>query len=270
MSRAKQRGVTLLAVTDHDTLASYPEAQAAAAAEAIALLPGIEISTTWRGRGIHVVGLGFDPEHPVLTRALKDMHQVREARALAIARALAKAGLSGEQDILRAAQMEAGEGSIGRPHFARALVKLGKVSSQAAAFKRFLGNGKPGDVKQDFPEVQTAVQLISAAGGVAVLAHPLKYSLTRTKMRELLGDFIEAGGQAVELISGYQEPTATADLARQLAPFGVHASIGSDFHLPDQRWQELGCAGHLPEGLPPVWALPALAEHPAVVQAVSV
>ncbi|MBB3168108.1 hypothetical protein FHS30_001292 [Simiduia aestuariiviva] len=270
MSRAKSQGVTTLAITDHDTMDSYAEARIAAEAQGVALIPGIEVSSTWRGRGVHVVGLGLDPDHPELQHSLRAMQTVREDRALAIARALANSGLSGEQDILRQARIEAGEGSIGRPHFARALVQLGKVSSQAAAFRRYLGNGKPGDVKQAFPELEEAIALIVRAGGVAVLAHPLKYKLTRTKLLELVGDFKQAGGAAVELISGYQEASVTHDLARLLAPFALHLSIGSDFHLPDQRWQELGCAGILPDDLLPVWHLPALASRMAVAKPESV
>lgn len=227
----------------------------------MSLIPGIELSSTWRGRGIHVVGLGFNPAQASFTEALTTMAQTRELRAVAIAKALAKAGLSGEQEILLAAQKEAGQGSIGRPHFARALVALGKVNSMNVAFKRYLGSGKPGDIKQHFPALEQAVDLIISAGGVAVLAHPLKYELTRTKMCELLADFRAAGGQAIEVSSGYQEGKVTQDLARLVRQFQLAGSLGSDFHVPGQAWQELGCAGVLPEDVVPVWSLPPVASY---------
>lgn len=259
VSRAVERGVTLLALTDHDTQAGWPEARAAAGASAIQLVPGVELSAIWRGRGVHVVGLGQDPDHPALVQALAALAQARGQRGLAIARALAKAGLSGEQDILREALVEADGAVLGRPHFARALVRLGKVKSVSLAFKRYLGAGKPGDVKQQFPTLEAAVALIREAGGAAVLAHPNKYNLTRTKLRELLADFCAAGGQALEVISGRQSSAETADLSSMAQAFGLCAALGSDFHQPDQPWQELGAAGLLPDHLMPVWTLPALA-----------
>lgn len=259
LERAQLKGVSVLALTDHDTLAGLPEAQAAADAVGVTLIAGIEVSSQWRGRGIHVVGLGVDRHSPNLLETVAAMAEAREARALAIARALAKAGLSDEQGILAKAREEANGGSIGRPHFARALLAMGKVGSLNMAFKRYLGSGKPGDVKQHFPNLEDAVALILAAGGVAVLAHPLKYDLTRTKLCELMADFKQAGGQAVEVLSGYQEPKATQDLARLINQFQLCASQGSDFHAPNQPWQELGCTGQLPDGLTPVWQLPALA-----------
>lgn len=259
VSRAVARGVTLLALTDHDTQAGWPAARAAAQAAALDLVPGVELSATWRGRGVHIVGLGQDPDHPVLVQALAALSQVRSERGLAIARALARAGLSGEQDILREALAEADGAALGRPHFARALVRLGKVKSVNLAFKRYLGAGKPGDVKQPFPTLEQAVALIGQAGGVAVLAHPNKYKLTRTKLRELLTDFCAAGGAALEVISGRQLATETAELCNLAGDFGLSAALGSDFHQPDQPWQELGAAGELPGQLVPVWTLPALA-----------
>ncbi|WP_390594553.1 PHP domain-containing protein [Simiduia litorea] len=259
LSRASLKGVDVLALTDHDTLEAIPAARRAAASLGVTLIAGIEVSSQWRGRGIHVVGLAVDTEAPSLRHAVAQMAETRELRAIAIARALAKAGLSDEQGILAKAREEAGAGSIGRPHFARALVAMGKVTSMNMAFKRYLGSGKPGDVKQHFPELAEAVALIVAAGGVAVLAHPLKYDLTRTKLCELMADFRAAGGEAVELISGYQDAKATQDLARLINQFELFASQGSDFHMPDQPWQELGCTGQLPDAVKPVWELPAIA-----------
>ena len=259
LSRASRKGVSVLALTDHDTLDGIAEARLAAESLGVTLIAGIEVSSQWRGRGIHVLGLAIDTEAPSLREAVAQMAETRNLRAVAIARALAKAGLSDEQGILARAREEAGAGSIGRPHFARALVAMGKVASLNMAFKRYLGSGKPGDVKQHFPEVAEAVAMITGAGGVAVLAHPLKYDLTRTKLCELLADFRAAGGQAVELISGFQEAKATQDLARLINQFELYASQGSDFHMPDQPWQELGCTGVLPDTVKPVWHLPAIA-----------
>ncbi len=252
VSRAKAQGVSVLALTDHDTVAGIVEAQAAAAEEGIVLLPGIEFSCLWQGTGIHIVGLNIDPLHPQLIAAVEQQTCNRNQRAEQIAAKLAKAGIPGA---LEGARQRAGEGVIGRPHFAKFLVDTGRVSSMSAAFKRYLGAGKIGDVKQVWPTIDQAVGWILAAGGVAVLAHPDKYKMTRTKLGRLLEEFVEAGGQALEVISGRQEPRVTEDMSRLANKFGLFASCGSDFHVPDQPWQELGQFNDLPADCRPVWEL---------------
>lgn len=252
VARAQAKGVTALALTDHDTLAGQVEAAAAAAQAGIALIPGIEFSTQWQGRSIHVVGLGFNPLAASLQQGIERQTASRLERAQTIGEKLAKVGIA---DACAGARALAGDAVLGRPHFAQYLVACGAVKDVASAFKRYLGAGKIGDVKQLWPGVDEAVQWITAAGGLAVLAHPDKYDMTRSKLCQLLGDFREAGGQAIEVISGKQVNTLTDKLARLAGQFSLAASCGSDFHIPNQPWQELGAFGKLPDFCQPVWQL---------------
>lgn len=252
MSRAKAQGVSVLALTDHDTLAGVKPARSEAKAQGIELISGIELSTLWNGIGIHIVGLHVDTEHPQMQTAVARQLQSRNERAELIGQKLAKAGVEGA---LEGAQKIAAGAVVGRPHFAKYLVEAGVVPTINAAFKKYLGAGKPGDVKQLWPDVAEAVGWIRESGGVAVLAHPAKYKMTRAKLCRLVEDFKEAGGQAIEVISGKQQPNTTKDLTRIALQFELCASIGSDFHVPDQPWQELGAIEPLPEVCQPVWTL---------------
>jgi len=254
----RARGLTHMALTDHDTMAGIAEAQAAARREGIRLLPGTELSTQWRGINIHVVGLLPQGPRGALIDGLASQAEARDRRACHIAARLEKIGLA---DALAKAREQAGSSRpLGRPDFARALVAAGVVPDIASAFKTYLGNGKPGDIKALWPYLATAVAWILEAGGVAVLAHPLRHGLTRRKRGLLLDDFAAAGGQAAELVSGFQNADVTRDLARQLQARGLYGSVGSDFHFP---------GGHLAPGsmspvprtaTPPVWTHPRLAE----------
>lgn len=252
VSRAKEMGVTVLALTDHDTTAGLDEARQAAADLDITLINGIEFSCLWNGIGIHIVGLNFDALHPQIISAEAQQTHSREERAELIDLRLSKVGIHGS---LEGARRLSGGGVIGRPHFAQYLIEKGHVSSMNAAFKRYLGAGKPGDVKQMWPSIEQAVEWINAAGGTAVVAHPDKYKMTRTKLRRLLDDFIVAGGQAMEVVSGNQQPATTRDLRLIAQQKELYASCGSDFHVPDQPWQELGRYSSMPEDLPAVWEL---------------
>ncbi len=252
-----QRGVRLMALTDHDTMAGVPEAAAAAARLGVMLVPGTELSTLWQGIGIHVVGLLPGGASGELAAGLEAQAKSREARAITVAERMEKLGLD---DALARAREQAGPyRPLGRPDFARALVAAGLVPDIATAFRKHLGNGKAGDVKAHWPALGEVVGWIVAAGGVAVLAHPLRHGLTRRKRGLLLDSFVEAGGQAVEWVNGFQNADVTRDLARQLDERGLYASLGSDFHFP---------GGHLAPGsmspvpraaVPPVWTHPKLA-----------
>ncbi|MGQ4878492.1 PHP domain-containing protein [Billgrantia sp. LNSP4103-1] len=251
------RGVALMALTDHDTVAGVAEAGQAAGRLGVCLLPAAELSTRWQGVGIHVVGLLPQGARGELAAGLEAQARAREARAEVIAERMEKLGLD---DALARAREQAGPyRPLGRPDFARALVAAGLVPDVATAFRKHLGSGKAGDVKAHWPAMAEVVGWIVAAGGVAVLAHPLRYGLTRRKRGQLLDDFTAAGGQAAELVSGFQNLDVTRDLARQLAERELYASLGSDFHFP---------GGHLAPGsmspvprtaVAPVWTHPRLA-----------
>jgi 3',5'-nucleoside bisphosphate phosphatase len=252
-----ERGLTLMALTDHDSVDGVAEAAHAASRLGVSLLAGAELSTRWAGINIHVVALLPQGVSGALAEGLKDQAEAREARAAVIAQRLERVGLD---DALTRAREQAGpHRPLGRPDFARALVAAGLVPDIATAFRQHLGNGKAGDVKAHWPTLAEAVGWVLDAGGVAVLAHPLCHGLTRRKRGLLLDDFATAGGQAAELVSGFQNADVTRDLARQLDERGLYASVGSDFHFP---------GGHLAPGsmspvprtaVKPVWVHPRLA-----------
>ncbi len=247
--RAKEKGVTHLALTDHDTVAGLELARRAASDAGIELINGIELSTQWLGCGIHIVGLNIDEGNAQLHQTIETQAQTRIERAVEIGQRLAKIGIEGAYE----GAAKIADGVVGRPHFARFMVDKGIVPSVNGAFKKYLGNGKVGDVPQRWVDLPEVVAAIVASGGVAVLAHPGKYKFTRTKLKKLVTFFQENGGQAIEVISGRQMTQVTnsfADLAEQ---FGLYASCGSDFHVPGQPWQELGSFGALPEKCRPVW-----------------
>ena len=252
VTRAKEREVDVLALTDHDTIAGLVLAQKAADEQGLKLITGIEFSSQWGKGDVHIVGLGFKLDSAELHAAIAAQNHARSGRAEQIAARLAKAGITGS---LEGAQLIAGDAFVGRPHFAQYLVNVGAVSNINAAFKKYLGAGKSADVKFQWPAMATIIEWIHAAGGVAVLAHPRKYDLTRTKMCALIKDFAAAGGDALEVVSGMQAHPVTEDLARIAAANNLAASCGSDFHLPGQPWQELGCFPKLPDSCRPVWEL---------------
>ena len=252
VNRAAAQGVSVLAITDHDTIAGLAFAQKAAQDVGIALINGVEFSGSWGKGGVHIVGLGVDPSSPILIDALKFQMRARDQRAEAIAARLAKAGFV---SALAGAQKFAGAAAVGRPHFAQYLMEIGAVKNFNAAFKKYLRAGKVADVKYQWPVMTQIIHWVQEAGGCAVLAHPAKYDLTRTKMCAMISDFAAAGGDAIEVVSGVQAASLSDDLARIANKHNLYASCGSDFHFPDQPWQELGKFSALPQGVRPVWQL---------------
>ncbi|QJQ95158.1 MULTISPECIES: PHP domain-containing protein [Halomonadaceae] len=252
-----RRGLTHMSLTDHDTVAGVAEAQAAAAPLGIRFIAGTELSTQWRGVNIHVVGLLPQGARGLLVTGLEAQALARIERGEEIARRLETVGLD---DALAHARAQAGsDRPLGRPDFARALVEAGIVKDMAEAFKKYLGSGKLGDIKAHWPFLSTAVEWIRDAGGVAVLAHPLRYGMTRRKRGLLLDDFQAAGGEAAELVSGFQNQDVTRDLARQLAERSLYASLGSDFHFPGGPLAP-GSLSPVPRAaVKPVWQHPHLA-----------
>lgn len=250
VARAAAQGVRLLAVTDHDTVAGVDEAVAAARRHGVRLLAGVEISVTWERRTLHVLGLRIDPAHPSLERGLTAQAARRTARAEAIAARLARAGVA---DALAGARRWAGDGLIARPHFARYLVESGHAGDVADAFRRFLRHGRPGHVVDEWATLETAIGWIADAGGVAALAHPLRYGFTNAWRRRATAAFQQAGGGALEVVTGgagHGDVESAAALARR---FGLAASVGSDFHEPGHPWRELGRLRPLPGDMTPVW-----------------
>ena len=245
---AVAENVEMLSITDHDTLSAYCTTGTPSSLE---LIPGIEFSSRWRQFGVHVVGLNVRLDSPVMARAVERQQSARRRRAERIAQRLSAAGLAVDFDSVLA---RAGGQSLGRPHFAAELVELGKAKDFRSAFRKYLGAGKPGDVRTDWPDVEEVVGWIHAAGGSAVLAHPAKYRLTWTRLGLLLDDFCEAGGDALEIVCGQQTDQLTKRLAGLARDRQLAASLGSDLHVP-APWCRPGICSDsaLPDDLTPVW-----------------
>jgi predicted metal-dependent phosphoesterase TrpH len=245
---AAECGVDALAITDHDTLAAFDRVDTSVARTR--LVPGIELSTAWHGYGVHIVGLDVDPACAALQRGVERQQRSRDERARLIARRLRSTGLP---DVLGPVLDIANGEPVGRPHFAAHLVQAGIAKDTRTAFRKYLGPGKPGDVRSTWAALPEVVHWIVQAGGTAVLAHPAKYRLTRTRLRKLAAEFRDAGGTAVEVVCGPQSPNTTAHLARLARDMGLDASCGSDFHHGGNRWSRPGGFPPLPDDLRPVW-----------------
>lgn len=251
LQAAYQAGVTSLGLTDHDTTAGLPEAFATAKDLGVTLIPGVEISVTWNQRTIHVLGLRIDPDSEPLQQGLQALRDKREQRAVAIAEGLAKAGIDGALDWV---QQRVDGGLISRTHFAEFLVENGHAKDVRAVFKRYLVKGKPGYVSVYWCDLADAVAWIRHAGGIAVIAHPARYKLTRSKLVSLLEAFIALGGQGLEVVSSSHNAQECQALGQLANRFGLLASCGSDFHSPNQAWAQLGNIPPLPAQCEPIWS----------------
>ena len=250
-ARAKANGVELWALTDHDEVSGQARARAAAHAAGLPYLTGTEISVTFAGTTVHIVGLGFDAGDPGLTRGLAATRGGREARAREMAAELAKVGIDGAFE--GALQYVGNPDLISRTHFARHLVESGVCSDTNEVFRRYLVEGKPGFVPHRWATLREAVEWITGAGGVAVIAHPARYKFTPTEEYALFTEFKALGGRGVEVVTGSHsaaEALRYADAARE---FDLLASRGSDFHSPGESRIDLGGLPPLPGNLSPVW-----------------
>ncbi len=247
-------GVTLAAITDHDTFEGWSRIEPGAPeAAGLRLLTGIEFSSRYQNRECHVVGLGFDAGHAGIRAAVEAQVQRRHERARQLAARLEYLGVPGA---LHAALAHADGAVPGRPHFARFLVDQGRVRDMEEAFDRYLGEGKPAACPVLWPAMDEVIGWIRAAGGVAVLAHPLAYRFakTRSKLRSLISSFKECGGAAVEVAMAGSAPDRMAQVAKLVAEAGLRASAGSDFHSAAQFWRRPCRVPELPAGLEPVWS----------------
>jgi predicted metal-dependent phosphoesterase TrpH len=222
-ARAAANGVELWALTDHDEIGGQHRAAAAARANGMRYLTGTEISVTFAGETVHIVGLGFDPDDPAMKRGLEETRGGRGARAREIAAGLAQVGI---QDAYEGALRHVGNPElVSRTHFARFLVEAGVCKD---------------------------VQWIANAGGVAVIAHPARYKLTANEEYALFSEFKTHGGRAVEVVTGSHTAAEAVKYAETAREFGLAASRGSDFHSPDESHTDLGQLPYLPGELTPV------------------
>lgn len=254
VARAYEQGVRTMALTDHDTLEGQVEAREAMRARGMQWVSGIELSCTWSGATIHILGYGFPLDAPPLLAAVESLHRGRWLRAEEISHRLAAKGIVGALEGARAVQQALGDSNNApaRPHFAEFMVRAGHVRDHAEAFRKWLGSGKLGDVKQHWPSLEQTVGTLREARAWISLAHPWQYDFTRSKRRRLIADFIQAGGHALEVVNGLQPAEQVGSLAILAREFGLMASVGSDFHAPGD-WSELGMYRPLPDDLPPLW-----------------
>jgi predicted metal-dependent phosphoesterase TrpH len=251
VERAASRGVDVLALTDHDDVSGIAEAREAALRASVTLVPAAEISVTWEEQTIHVVALHIDPDNPTLLAGLEQVRSGRDARAHRIAAALAQAGIP---DALEGARKYVtSERLISRSHFARYLVERGVARDLRDVFKRYLTPGKPGYVRHAWAEMDDALHWIRVSGGQAVLAHPGRYNVTGTALRRLIGDFRDAGGSGIEVLSASHTAAQVAEFGTLARVFGLRASCGSDYHGPGESRLDLGDLPPLPGGLTPIW-----------------
>jgi hypothetical protein len=242
-------GVGTFALTDHDTVEGLPLAAAAARDAGLLCLSGIELSATWLGRTIHVVGLAFDPLAPAMGEAVAVRQALRLERARTIAARLVRAGAPGTAALAQLADVAVPT----RTHFARALVALGVARDPQQAFDRWLGHGKPAHVPSAWPALEDTVASIRAAGGTAVLAHPLRYRLSAGQRRTLVKSFAAAGGEALEVVTGGLAPHQVETAAGLALRAGLAGSVGSDCHDPALPWHRPGRLAKLPAAVVPVW-----------------
>lgn len=252
-ARASANGVELWALTDHDEVGGQHRAAAAAKAHGMRYLNGTEISVTFIGQTVHIVGLGFDPDDTALVQGLRQTRGGRTERAQEMSDGLAKVGIQGAFE--GALKYVGNPELISRTHFARFLVETGVCKETNEVFRKFLTEGKPGFVPHRWASLRDAVGWITGAGGMAVIAHPARYKFTPNEEFALFTEFKSLGGGGVEVVTGSHsaaEYVIYADMARE---FGLAASRGSDFHSPDESHTELGTLPMLPGNLTPVWEL---------------
>ena len=249
--RAHANGVELWALTDHDEIGGQLRAAAAAKALGMHYLTGVEISVTFIGHTVHIVGLGFDANNLQLADGLRQTRGGRTERAKEMADGLAKVGIKGAFE--GALQFVGNPALISRTHFARFLVESGVCKETNEVFRKFLTEGKPGFVPHRWANLKDAVTWITQAGGMAVIAHPARYKFTPTEEFALFTEFKSHGGQGVEVVTGSHTPSEYVTYAETAKEFDLFASRGSDFHSPDESHTELGTLPFLPGNTLPVW-----------------
>jgi len=269
VAAAHAASVDVLALTDHDTTAGIAAAGACARPLGMQLVPGVEISVSWQNQTVHVLGLGIDPDCRMLQEGLEKLCAFRDWRAEEIGRRLARAGIGG---CYEGARKLAKGRIVSRTHFAHHLVATGRAASVRDVFKRFLVNNRPGHVPGQWAGLETAMSWITAAGGMAVIAHPARYNMTASKLRRLVGEFRECGGSGIEVVSGSHTRDNIIAMAALSRNEGLLASCGSDYHGPENPWVRLGELLSLPAGCRPVWESdrwlnPAACRRPVARQA---
>ena len=260
-ARAKANGVELWALTDHDEIGGQHRAAAAARSQGMAYLTGTEISVTFAGNTVHIVGLGFDPDNAALAQGLAATRGGRGERAQEMAAQLAQVGIHGAYE--GALKFVGNPELISRTHFARFLVETQVCRDTNEVFRKYLTEGKPGYVPHRWATLGDAVRWINEAGGLAVIAHPARYKFTANEEYALFSEFKAHGGAGVEVVTGSHTAAEYVTYAAMAEEFGLAASRGSDFHSPDESHTDLGTLPYLPGHLTPIWETLADRVRPA-------
>ena len=252
-ARAKANGVQLWALTDHDEIGGQERAIASAKALDMKYLTGVEISITFAGKTVHIVGLGFDHTNTDLVQGLRNTRGGRAERAKEMSEGLAKVGIHGAYE--GALKYAGNHELISRTHFARFLVESGVCKDTSEVFRKYLTENKPGFVPHRWASLENAVHWITGASGIAVIAHPARYGFTANEEYALFTEFKNHGGRGVEVITGSHSSADALQYADTALEFNLAASRGSDCHSPDESHTDLGTLPWLPGQLTPVWEL---------------
>ncbi len=250
VNHAAEKGVRVLALTDHDDVAGLASARLVAETHGMQFINGVEVSVTWRRRTLHIVGLKINPEYAPLVEGLAKIRAGRHTRAEGMAQALEKVGIHGA---LEGAYEYSKGGIISRTHFARFLIEKGYAKDTKAVFKHYLVKGKPGYIEHQWASLEDAMAWIIGSGGVAVIAHPGRYDLGRVTMLELMHEFRALGGEAIEVVTGSHTVDQYQEFAKMAKSFDLASSMGSDYHGKGQTYIEMGRLPSLPSNCLPVW-----------------
>jgi len=252
---AVKHDITTLAITDHDTTKGYEQVIEYAKSEGVQLISGVEVSCSWQGRTIHIVGLDFDVTNGQLQSGLKQIRDLRFKRADMILEKIIHRTNVEVDNLAEKFWQYVGDSVVGRGHFAQFLTQEGVVKNSQKAFSKYLLQGKPAYVTIEWPDLGDVIRWITGAGGIAVLAHPTIYKVSSNKLNKLIEDFSSAGGQAIEVVNQPRPSGEITGMADRANRFNLYASLGSDFHRPEHTWRGLGWLAPLPEKVTPVWHL---------------
>lgn len=248
---AHKAGVDVWGLTDHDEVGGIAAARAAADSVGMRFIPGVEISTTWAGQTVHIVGVRIDETNPLLLQGLADTRKGRDARGREMADQLAQAGIPNAFE--GALHYVGNPDLISRTHFARYLVEIGACANIPDVFRKYLTEGKPGYVPHRWASLEQAVGWINAAGGIAVIAHPGRYKFSPVAEGAMFDDFKQLGGAAIEVVTGSHTPDQYPIYAELARRYGFLASRGTDFHAPGESRAEFALLPPLPSNVTPVW-----------------
>jgi predicted metal-dependent phosphoesterase TrpH len=248
---ARKGGVDVWALTDHDEVGGIKAARDAATKLGMRFVPGVEISVTWGGETVHVVGLQVNEDAPALVQGLAATRNGRDARGREIAVQLERAGIPGAYE--GALKYVGNPDLLSRTHFARYLVEIGACGSTSEVFRKYLTEGKPGYVPHRWATLADAMGWIRQAGGIPVIAHPGRYRFSPVAEGALFDEFRQLGGKAIEVVTGSHTPDQYETYAEVARRYGFLASRGTDFHAPGEARIEFDKLPPLPAGLTPVW-----------------